>query len=331
MAPGPKDTHPEVLLRPFPIRSNIGRLGPHPMMMIDPGPTPTPTAAIPIFACPVCGEPLPRADGFYACANSHVFDVARDGYVNLLLAQQRRSKDPGYSSGMIQARRRIFDAGLYERLADGIALLILSYLSPVVGQKIILDAGCGEGYYLRRLAEATGRSSVEDSVLRCGLDISKHGIRQAARRDHRGVYAVSSIFRMPVLPKRVHLLLSHFSPIGPDDFYRVVAPGGTVLVGGPGADHLYALKRLIYAEPSRQEASGASTVLGGFTRVAEHRIRYPLVIRGEGLVADLLAMTPFYWSAKEDAQKRLGALDALDSEIDVVIRAYRRDSNYSPG
>src|SRR6266545_8190332 len=99
----------------------------------------------PILACPVCGEPLERVDRTFRCANGHTFDVAREGYVNLLLAQHRRSKDPGYSKDMIAGRRDFFDAGHYRPLADGIAELIATYLPPVA-DTVVIDAGCGEGY-----------------------------------------------------------------------------------------------------------------------------------------------------------------------------------------
>src|SRR5690349_17865216 len=81
-----------------------------------------------LLACPVCGEPLQEVDRAFRCANGHTFDVAREGYVNLLLAQHRRSKDPGYSKQMIASRRAFFEASHYQRLADEIAALIVSYL-----------------------------------------------------------------------------------------------------------------------------------------------------------------------------------------------------------
>lgn len=275
-----------------------------------------------IFACPVCGEALPLAGQSLRCANGHVYDVAREGYVNLLLAQQRRSKEPGYSKEMMDGRRRFFDAGHYEPLADGVADLIASYLSPS-RPRVVLDAGCGEGYYLRRLAHRLG-SPLADPVIRYGLDLSKPGVRQAARRDPDGRYAVAGTFRMPVRDATVGVLLTHFSPVSPADFRRVVSPGGVVLVGGPAEGHLYELKKLIYSEPALHEPSDTLGAEDGFEPIAEQRINYPLQIRGSGQVADLLLMTPFYWSVPTDVRERLAALDRLDTRVDVSMRAYRR-------
>ncbi|MGH3567757.1 MAG: putative RNA methyltransferase [Pseudonocardia sp.] len=272
----------------------------------------------PVFACPVCGQPLPPAPGSFACANGHLFDVAREGYVNLLLAQHRHSKDPGYSKEMIAGRRDFFDAGHYAPLADGIADIITAAL-PIGSDRVVVDAGCGEGYYLRRL-----RPRVEPDVTLCGMDISKHGIRVAARRDPDGVYAVAGTYRMPVLDNRVDVLLTHFSPVSAEDFRRVIIPGGTVLVGGPGEEHLFSFKELLYDTAATHEPVATLAQENGFELVDTHVIRYPLALRGPGQVANLLLMTPFFWSVNDDTRNRLAAMDRLDTEVDVVVHAYRR-------
>lgn len=276
----------------------------------------------PVLACPSCALPLAREGGSFRCGNGHVFDVAREGYVNLLLAQHRHSKDPGYNKEMIAARRDFFDRGHYERLADDMAEVIGGYLPS--GPGVVLDAGCGEGYYLRRLRKFLAGSGHCAPVLFCGLDISKHGIRVAARRDPEGLYAVAGTFRMPVLPGIVDVLLTHFSPVSAADFRRVVSPGGTVLVGGPGEDHLFSFKERLYKTPARFDPTDSLSEDDGFEPITVHRIRYPLRLRGPGQVARLLAMTPFYWTADQEAQARLADIEELDTEVDVLLHAYRR-------
>lgn len=281
-----------------------------------------PRPEVVVFACPACGEPLPRAGRSFRCSNGHVFDVAREGYVNLLLAQHRRSKDPGYGKEMIAGRRDFFDAGHYQPLADGVAELIATYL-PATQERVVVDAGCGEGYYLRRLGHQLADQE-KVRTLRCGMDVSKHGIRSAARRDPSGLYAVASTHRMPVLPARVDVLLTQFSPVSAEDFRRVVRPGGVVLVGGPGEGHLYSFKELLYDAPSQHHPDATLTGEPGFTLIDTHQIRYKLALRGPGQVGNLLLMTPFYWSVDQATQTRLGELESLDTEVDVVVHAYRR-------
>lgn len=284
----------------------------------------TTTTTATVFSCPVCGEPLPRADHTYRCVNGHPFDIAREGYINLLLPQHRRSKDPGYSKEMIAGRRDFFDAGHYEPLADGIAELIRTYLPVGAGDRMVVDAGCGEGYYLRRLRTLLARDGADTNTVVCGLDISKHGIRVAACRDPQGLYAVASTHRMPILPETADVLITHFSPVSAEDFLRVVKPTGVVLVGGPGEDHLFSFKELLYDTPTRHEPTDTLAGEAGFDLIDTHSIRYPLSLRGLGQVANLLLMTPFFWSVNQATRDRLADLDALDTGVDVVVHAYRR-------
>jgi 23S rRNA (guanine745-N1)-methyltransferase len=276
-----------------------------------------------IFACPVCAEPLPQEDGVFRCANGHSFDIAREGYANLLLAQHRHSRDPGYSKEMIAGRRGFFDAGYYEPLADAVADAIVSRL-PEARHRLVVDAGCGEGYYLRRLRSRLEARDEAYPTLLCGMDISKHAIRVAARRDPQGLYAVAGTYHMPLLPSSADVLLTHFSPVSAPDFRRVVPVGGWVLVGGPGEDHLFGLKELVYDRPARHSPHAELADEPGFELVTTHRITYDLALRGPGQVANLLLMTPYYWSVDQTVRDKVAQLDALDTQVDVVLHAYRR-------
>jgi 23S rRNA (guanine745-N1)-methyltransferase len=275
------------------------------------------------FACPVCGSPLTRQGQTLSCVNSHTFDIAREGYVNLLLAQQRHSRDPGYSKEMIAGRRDFFAAGYYRPLADGIADAILSYL-PGSAEQVVLDAGCGEGYYLRQLRSHLEGRDLEQTTVLSGLDISKHAIRMAAKRDPRGLYAVASVYGMPILPGRVDVLLSHFSPVSAEDFKRVVHEDGVVMIGGPGERHLFGLKELLYDAAAEHQPADPLLGAPGFKLIETRRIRYEVALRGRGQVAQLLLMTPFYWSVSRGTQETIAQLDSLDTEVDVIVHAYRR-------
>lgn len=273
-----------------------------------------------IFRCPVCAAALASADGVRRCPAGHCYDIAKEGYVNLLLAQQRRSSDPGYSKEMIAGRRDFFDAGHYQRLADGVADEVLRRL-PDTQRPVVLDAGCGEGYYLRRLRSAAEQQGRD--LVRAGLDISKHGVRVAARRDAGGHYAVAGSFGMPVLADSVDVLITHFSPVSTDDFAGVLRPGGVVLVGGPGVDHLYEFKELLYDRPEHFQPTDQLAEEDGFEPLDSVTIRYPLRLRGPGQVANLLLMTPYYWTVDAATRDRLAARDTLDVTVDVRLRAYQ--------
>jgi 23S rRNA (guanine745-N1)-methyltransferase len=283
-----------------------------------------------LLSCPICSQPLIRKGQVYTCENGHSFDIAREGYVNLLLPQQRRSKDPGYSKQMIVERRDFFDEGHYQPLADELAALITGYL-PDITTPVVLDAGCGEGYYLRRLSVVLKDIGYRP-VQRCGMDISKHGIRVAAKRDRDGLYAVAGTHHMPIMPQSVDVLLTHFSPVSARDFLHVVKPGGVVLVGGPGEGHLFKLKELIYDNPVMHEPTDSLDGVDGFTSITVHTIRHKLILDAPGQVSKLFGMTPYYWSVPAAVQEIIAKTPSLKTEIDVVVHAYRRsnDVNLSP-
>ncbi len=255
----------------------------------------------------------------------HQFDVAKEGYVNLLLAQQRHSKDPGYSKSMIASRRDFFDAGHYQPLGEGLATIVARYLN-VAGAtsdaRVVVDAGCGEGYYLRAIRRLHESRKVVSPTL-YGIDVSKHGVQIAARRDPCGQYAVASTHAMPVLDGAVDVVLAHFSPVFPSTFRRVLRAGGTLLVGGPGPQHLLGLKELVYDAPREHTVSDLLGPDSGFEHIGTHEIQYDIEVVNSTDIGNLLEMTPFYWSASELVQERLSSLEQLRTPIDVVVHAYR--------
>lgn len=251
------------------------------------------------------------------CLHGHAYDVAKEGYVNLLLAQHRKSKDPGYNEEMITARRDFFDSGAYAQLATELAKLTIEY---VPDNATFLDAGCGEGYYVRQLRRELGADT--DATL-VGLDISKHGIKIAAKRDPLGSYAVASSYSIPLAPKSVDVLLTHFSPVSADAFRKVVKPGGIVMVSGPGEQHLAGLRELVYDDPTPHEPEELLANEPGFTAVSMKRIRHEIFVEGHQNVYNLLKMTPYFWTVGGEKHQKLSELDSLVTPIDVVIHCYR--------
>ena len=119
--------------------------------------------------CPLCGRALTARDRRYVCAENHSFDIARQGYVNLLTVQQKHSRHPGDTQQQVLCRREFLEAGFYAPIAQ--TLIDTARQLEVSGP--VLDVGCGEGYYSTRLARALGLPLT-------GLDISKDAVRCAA-------------------------------------------------------------------------------------------------------------------------------------------------------
>lgn len=134
------------------------------------------------FSCPLCHQPLTQANNSFVCPGRHQFDVAKEGYVNLLPVQHKRSRDPGDSAEMMQARRAFLDAGHYQPLRDAIVNVLKE--KSTSEDAAILDIGCGEGYYTHAFADAlTGCTTF-------GLDVSKVAIKAAARRYPQVTFAL---------------------------------------------------------------------------------------------------------------------------------------------
>ncbi|WP_114560978.1 putative RNA methyltransferase [Desertihabitans aurantiacus] len=271
-----------------------------------------------VFVCPLCTGAFGVRDGrTLACPAGHAFDVAREGYVNLVPAQSRRSKQPGYNSELMTARHRFFGSGGYRPVAEAVAGLAAA--GADAGARV-LDAGCGEGYYLRVLRE---RAPGLDLL---GTDVSRPGVRTASRADPAGAYAVASSYALPVPDASLDVLVSHFSPNPVEEFARVLRPGGTLLVGGPGADHLFSLKAAVYDHPRRHDEDKHVLTDHRFTRVGREVVRYELPVGDPGTLAALFTMTPYTYGAT-DADRLPGrAGGAFSTEVHVLLDRYVRTS-----
>lgn len=270
------------------------------------------------LACPLDGEPLLREGASWACASGHSFDVARQGYVHLLPVQKKRSLDPGDSKAMVSARQRFLNQGFYQPIADAVAEVALEGL-PMEAR--CLDAGCGEGYYLRQLGAATPDNQ---ALAVLGVDISKWAVLAAAKQDKQPCWTVGSNANLPVQSTTLDRVLSMFGFPVYAEFARVIKPGGLLIEVDGGPDHLRELREVVY--PSlKPERAAERPVPAGFTGSPSQTVRFPLDIIGAEQVADLLAMTPHGYRASAEGREKAAALTALTVTVDVRIQRWVRD------
>jgi len=256
-----------------------------------------------------------RAENTLRCGAGHSYDIAKEGHVNLLLANQKASLSPGDTREMAAARRAFLGRGYYEPLSDRIASLIGT---ETPGAEI-LDAGCGEGYYLRRLLEALPGG---DGY---GLDISKEAVRLAARGGGAS-YVVASVHQdLPFGTSSLDIILNVFAPRSPAEFARVLRPGGLALVVVPAAGHLAALHDVLGLPhiDGDKERRAVSDFDGALVLSHSETLRYTEALPPPD-VFDLIQMTPTFWHLSDEARAGLQSLPGLDIEFAFTLIVLRR-------
>lgn len=272
-----------------------------------------------MLACPLDHSPLRRSGPTWRCAAGHSFDVASHGYTNLLPVQQKRSLDPGDSKEMMAARRRFLNAGCYQPIAIAVNEAVLADL-PLGARASCLDAGCGEGYYLRQLSATlpTGQT-----LALLGLDISKWAILSAAKQYPRPCWVVGSNANLPVLTGTLDRVLCMFGFPVYAEFARALKPDGQLLQVDAGPDHLRELRNIIYPT-LKPERAGETRDPEGFITLATETVRYPLELPGPEQIADLLTMTPHLYRASAEGRAQAAALTSLSVTIDVRLTRFGR-------
>ena len=283
--------------------------------------------------CPVCGAPMTvSAEGRgLACAatvternpkgKTHLFDGGSGGYVNLA----PHHSGGGDSKEAVRARSAFLRSGYYAPAANAIADVVDEF-TPKDG--LVLDAGCGEGYY-------SGRIAKEDHPV-LGVDLSKFAVDAAAKDarrmrneggyDARTLYSVGSVFELPVADESFDTLVNIFAPCAPAEYARVLKTGGHLIVAGAGERHLFGLKQVIYDDPylndPRRDLPAEDD---GFTLLEIRNISFVITVTDPAHREALFSMTPYYWRTSRAGHSRLAAAEALTTEVSFDLHVYRKD------
>lgn len=258
--------------------------------------------------CPLCGATLTRQENACRCEQGHCFDVARQGYINLLPVQQKRSLHPGDTAQQVRSRREFLDGGFYQPIARALCDLADGCTGP------LLDVGCGEGYYSIQLAE----------YLQCtltGLDISKEAVRFAAGRYKNAQWLCASAARLPVKDHSVGLLTSLFAVTIPEEFHRVLRPDGAFIQVLAAEDHLLELKKIIYPDLLHKEKDTVPEI-PGFRLEKSMPVKFTFTVEG-AQVENLLSMTPHVYRITKEGAQRLAETQKLTDTASCVVNLFR--------
>lgn len=246
---------------------------------------------LPQFSCPICFTQLLKTDNSLVCENKHMFDYAKEGYINLLPVQLKNSLQPGDDKNMVLARRAFLSLGHYDFLRQALVKSLLT-----LPHNNIIDLGCGEGYY----TDSIQSQVVETNVY--GVDISKSAVKYAAKRNKQVHYCVATNSHTPFSDNFSDLIVNVFAPLVGKECQRVLTEQGRILSVSPGAKHLIELKRIIYDTPQLHDAA---TPPDGFELAVQHDIEQVIVLDNKGDIENLLTMTPFGWKISEQNKQSL--------------------------
>jgi 23S rRNA (guanine745-N1)-methyltransferase len=258
------------------------------------------------YKCPNCGLGLERLDNVWKCASNHSFDVAKEGYVNLILANKKRSLISGDGKEMIAAREQFLKRGHYDFLVE--FLINLGILQEHKFKKF-LEIGCGSGYYLDKIA---GQIKPDEVY---GADVSKEAIKFCAKSLPDYSFAVSNSFNLDFQDKYFDLLLSVFSPFKHEEIERVLAENGWFILVRPNKEHL----KELYAQVGIPQKDKIDLEFKNLELKESHNLVKKINFSKEDL-ALLIKMSPLNW--KIDEEKK--ALENIkEITLDFKISVYQ--------
>src|SRR5579859_3385793 len=276
-----------------------------------------------LLTCPVCAMPLSKVENMLKCASGHSFDIAREGYINLL-----RKKLPGDTKEMLVARRTFLERGYYRPLSDTINELIATNLRDDTERQHvnILDAGCGEGYYLGQLQHYLSAQLPPLACTCTGTDISKEAVKMAARKYPEACFVVANLKERLVFADQVQdVILNIFAPRNLTEFARILAPRGLLLAVIPSPAHLLQLRTRLHLLniEEHKEQHVIEQYASHFTLLTTREVHYELHLKQEE-VALAVTMTPNYWHTTDETHQAIAGIQDVRTEAGFTCLLFQR-------
>ena len=263
------------------------------------------------LTCPVCGGALLRTGDDFACERHHRVNVNRKGCLNVLSSRV----DSCYDADLFAARRRVFDAGCYDAVVQAIEAML-----PEDTPRI-LDAGCGDGWYLNALL------SRHEGWCGAGLDISRDAILQATNHPCTALWVVGDLRRLPFSDASFTAVLDVLTPANYDEFRRVLAPDGLLIKVYPGSAYLREL-RAARRLPPYEEGQVDAYLREKAAIVAETRVTVTHAV-SDALWRDFVWMTPLMQDLSTDEKDAIAAKNAGYVTIDLHVTACRTEEHHA--
>ena len=266
-----------------------------------------------ILICPVCGKDLFMDERSLKCQNRHCFDMAKEGYVNLLNGQHKNGKLIGDNRDMALSRQSFLNNGYFSALSEALSDYALTHCDR---EPVMLDICCGEGYYSEQILQ-----KIHGSLF--GLDISKEMVRLAAKRKTDASFFVANLSHIPLKSESIDLAFHLFAPFHENEFSRILKKNGKLISVIPGENHLFQLKQRIYDSPYKNDEKPPQTKL--LTLTDKIKISRKITLTSEKDIQSLFQMTPYYYRTSPSDKAKLDGLKELETEIEFVLCIYEKD------
>lgn len=273
-----------------------------------------------LFRCPVCEkEMVVTRTNSLLCRDGHNFDLAKQGHINLLMKQGKSE----YDKKLFAARKVISDSGFFDPMRHKISTLIFE-IGTEQGWTTasLLDAGCGEGSHLAQIMIDLDEKGLND-LLGVGIDLSKEGIRLAARDYQNMIWCVADLTKLPFQDGQFDVVLNILSPANYGEFKRVLKDRGILIKVIPASNYLIELREILYKGTDKELYTNDSVIKlfgGSFRLIRQEQIRYKVLLKEENL-EHLVKMTPLTWNASHQQIEEIikAGLQSITVAFDVLV------------
>lgn len=289
--------------------------------------------------CPVCSNNLNIDANSLAkyksasCIQGHLFDFAKQGYLNLLLSQHKKSKHPGDTLEMVQARTKFLNQGFYDSISDFLIQECLtkdpisnSISFPTNNPFHYCDLACGEGFYTQRIHDHI-QQKIPNEIASTGIDISTPAIKAACQRTKEIQWLISSLARIPLADNSQHLVTGLFFHFDLEEVKRILKPEGSFIMVTTGPAHLIELRTLIYDKVKEETFKDFSHMSNGLSHTKTLHLKEVKKLTSSENILSLLAMTPHYWRCTQEKKQLLETLSELSLTIDIQFDMFIKNDS----
>lgn len=264
-----------------------------------------------LYSCPKCGKKIRFHAGSLVCKKEHSFDISSKGYVNMLGATVPLK---GYDKKFFQNRNEFFAKGYYKHILDATVSAVKNIkASANLDEMVLVDAGCGEGYYSAELSKLDGLQII-------AFDIASDAIKQATKSPANVAWTIADITNIPVKDHVCDIILDVFTPANYKEFGRILKKDGYIIKIIPGSNHLIQLRKAASNQLRNKEYSGeeVSDYFEKHYEVVSSEILTNTMSIDQDTLKTLTAMTPLLFDA-DKSKLDLSGITEITVEAQLLI------------